>query len=141
MLLLRDVWTMHDLERCLVCPNEITEGEPSISITNNDDFLNDTLTGGGTAHRCNWMFLQHLEHQSTGVRNYKANLLDEHVTIKDPKIVSQTLTEKESEMQAVTPYRTIKRGEPAIRLKPTTFLSSTEAQRKRSIIHACRNLG
>ena len=106
---------MHDLERCLVCPNEITEGEPSISIIDNDDFFNDILTVGDTAHRCNWMFLQHLEHRSTGVRNYKANHQDEHVTIKDPKIVSQTLTEKASEMQAVTPYRTIKRGEPHIR--------------------------
>ena len=50
-------------------------------------------------------------------------------------IVSQVLTEKVSEMQTVTPYKTIKRGEPPIRPKPTTFSSSTEAQRKRSIIH------
>ncbi|KAL7406316.1 hypothetical protein ABVT39_017681 [Epinephelus coioides] len=44
LLLLRDVWTMHDLEQCSVCPNEIAEGEPSIGIIDNDDFLNDTLT-------------------------------------------------------------------------------------------------
>ncbi len=49
VLLLRDVWTMHDLKRCSVCPDEIAEGEASISIIDNDDFLNDTLTGGGTA--------------------------------------------------------------------------------------------
>ena len=61
MLLLCDVWAMHDLELCSVCPDEIAEGELSISIIDNDDFLNDTLTGGGTAHRCNWMFLQRLE--------------------------------------------------------------------------------
>ncbi|KAK1904194.1 Serine/threonine-protein kinase ATG1 [Dissostichus eleginoides] len=61
VLLLRDVWTMHDLERCSVCPAEIAEGEPSISIIDNDDFRNDTLTGGGTSHRCNWMFLQREE--------------------------------------------------------------------------------
>lgn len=73
MLLLRDVWTMHDLERCSVCPDEIAEGEASISIIDNDDFLNDTLTGGGTAHRCNWMFLQCLERRSTGVQEYEAN--------------------------------------------------------------------
>jgi len=60
VLFLRDLWTMHDLERCSVCPDEITEGEPSISIIDNDDFNNDTLTGGGTAHRCNWMFLQRI---------------------------------------------------------------------------------
>ena len=57
MLLLHDVWTMHDLKRCSVCPYEIAEKVPSISIIDNDDFRNDTLTGGGTAHRTNWMFL------------------------------------------------------------------------------------
>ncbi len=119
-------------ERCAVCPDEIAEGQSSISIIDNDDFLNDTLTGGGTAHRCNWMFLQRLECQGMEVRENEANI---HVQIKDPKTVSRVLTEKVSEMQTVTPYRTIKRGEPPIRPKPTTFSSSTEAQRKRSIIH------
>ena len=111
VLLLRDVWTMPDLERRLVCPNEITEGEPSISIIDNDDFLNDILPGGDTEHSCNLMFLQHLEHHSTGAWNYKATHQDEHVTIKNLKIVSQTLTEKASEMQAGTPHRTFKHGE------------------------------
>ena len=50
---------MHDLEQYSVCSDE---GEPSISIIDNDDFSNDTLTGGSTAHRCNWMFLRHLKH-------------------------------------------------------------------------------
>ena len=63
VLLLHDVWTMHDLEPCLMCPNEITEGEPSISIIDSDDFLNDILTGGDTKHSCNLMVLQHLEHR------------------------------------------------------------------------------
>ncbi|KAJ3580968.1 hypothetical protein NHX12_017231, partial [Muraenolepis orangiensis] len=67
---------------------------------------------------------------------YEANIQDEHVRINDAKTVSRALTEKVPEMQAVTPYRTIKRGEPPIRPKPTTFSSSTEPQRKRSIIHA-----
>ena len=39
-------------------------------------------------------------------------------------------------MQAVTPYRTIQRGEPPTRPMPATFSSSTELQGKRSIIHA-----
>ena len=88
---------MHDLERCSVCPNEIAEGEPSISIIDNDDFLNDTLTGGGTAHRCNWMFLQRLERRSTGVQEHEVNT---PLCIKD---VSQALTWKASEMQTVAP--------------------------------------
>ena len=85
VLLLRDVWTMHDLEHC-----SVAEGEPRISIINNDDFVNDALTGGGTAHRCNWMSLQRLERL---VQEYKANIQDEHARIKDTKTVSQALTE------------------------------------------------
>ena len=89
----RDLWAMHDLERCSVCPDKITEGEPSISIINNDDFNNDTLTGGGTAHRCNWMFLQRLERL---VPLYQAHIQDEQEHIKDAKTVSQALTHKAS---------------------------------------------
>lgn len=135
VLLLHDVWTMHDLEQCLVCPDEIAEGQPSISIIDND-FLNDTLTGGGTAHRFNWMFLQRLERL---VRENKANIHDDNARIKDVKTVSQALNEKASKMQTIIPYRTIKHGEPPIRPKPTTFSSGTEPQRKRSIIHADLN--
>ena len=58
--ILRDAWTLHDLDRCSVCPDAIAEGQPSISIIDNDDFHSDTLTGGRTSHRCNWMFLQRL---------------------------------------------------------------------------------
>ena len=133
VLLLRDVWTLHDLERCSVCPDEIADAVPSISIIDNDDFLNDTLTGGGTAHRCNWMFLQRLEHL---VPKDNASTDDEQVRISDAKTVTQALTEKASEMQTVTPYRTIMRGEPAIRPKPVSYSSSTKPQRKRSIIHS-----
>jgi len=32
VVFLRDIWTMHDLEQCFVCSDEINEGEPSISI-------------------------------------------------------------------------------------------------------------
>lgn len=126
VLLLRDVWAMHDLERC----SEITEGVPSISIIDNDDFRNDTLTGGGTSHRTNWMFLQRL------LRHVQAesNIQDEYSREKDAKTVSQALTQKASEMQTVMPYRTFKRGEPSIRSKPPTFSSSTEPQRKRQIL-------
>ena len=53
----------------------------------------------------------------------------------------QALTDKVSEMQAVMPYRTIQRGEPPIRPKPAMFSSSTETQRKQSIIHALAHAG
>ena len=67
VFLLCDVWTMHDLKRCSVCPVEIVEEKTSISIIDNDAFLNDTLTGEGTTHCCNWMFLQCVQHRRIGV--------------------------------------------------------------------------
>ena len=132
VLILRDAWTLHDLDRS-VCPDAIAEGQPSISIIDNDDFLSDTLIGGGTSHRCNWMFLQRLEQH---VLEYEANVQELHSRIKDVKTMSLALSEKMSEMQAVTPYKTTKRGEPPIRPEPATFSASTEPQQKRSIIHA-----
>ena len=124
---------MHDLECCSVCPDEITEGHPSISIIDNDDFHNDTLTGGGAAHRCNWMFLQ----QAKGLaRVYDQNIENQHEYIRDAKNVSQKLSEKASEMQGVTPYRTIQHGEPPICPMPPTCSASTEPQHKQSIIRA-----
>ena len=79
---------MHDLEWCLVCPDEIAEGEPSIRFNDNDDILNDTLTGLG-----NWMFPQRLERL---IQKYVANLQDDHAHIKDAKAVWQALTEEAS---------------------------------------------
>jgi len=70
-----------------ICPDKITEGEPSISIIDNDDFTNNTLTGGGTAHHCNWMFLQCVERL---VPEYEANIQDEQARIKDTKTVTGT---------------------------------------------------
>ena len=79
------------------------------------------------------MFLQRLERL---VQEYETNIQDEHARIKDAKTVSQAMTEKASELQAVMSYRTIQRGEPPTRPMPATFSSSTEPQRKRNIIHA-----
>jgi len=135
VLFLRDIWTMHDLEQCSVCSDEINKGEPSISIIDNDDFSSDTLTGGGTAHRCNWMFLQHLKHCNSQLQEIEASLDDVAMHIQDAKFVSQLLSERASEMQTVIPYKTTKCGEPSIFPEPTTFSSSTNPQRKQSIIH------
>ena len=43
VLLLHDVWTMHDLSRCSICPDAIAGKVPSISIIDNDDFRNDQM--------------------------------------------------------------------------------------------------
>ena len=100
VLLLHDVWTMHDLNRSSVCPDEIAGKVPSISIIDDDDFRNDTLTGGGTAHRTNWMFLQRIEHQSIEVQS---NIRDVPPQKEDLKTLAQVLTQKASDMQVVTP--------------------------------------
>ena len=64
------------------------------------------------------------------------NIQDEHARVKDVKTVSRVLTEKASEMQEVTPYGIMNRGEPHIRPEPIMFSSSTEPQRKWSVTHA-----
>ena len=46
VLLLKDAWAVHDLQLCSDCPNEIAEDKPGVIIVYNDDFQNDTLTGG-----------------------------------------------------------------------------------------------
>ena len=48
VLLLRDAWAVHDLQLCTDCPNEIIDDMPGVIIMDNDDFRNDTLTGGNT---------------------------------------------------------------------------------------------
>jgi hypothetical protein len=104
VLLLRDFWTMQDLEQCSICPDRISEGKPSISIIDNDDFNNDTLTGGGTAHRTNWTFMQRLARL---VSENETHIQYDQEHIIDAKILSQALTEKVSKMQVVIPYKTI----------------------------------
>lgn len=133
--LLRDVWTMHDLKRYLLCPDEIAEGVPSIRIIDNDDFRSSTFKGGGTAYRFNRMFLQRIEYLAQ-----KEDASTEDKRINDTKNVSLALTVKAAEMQTFMPYRTIKIGEPVIRPKPATFSLRRESHRKQSIIHALARL-
>ncbi|KAJ3584789.1 hypothetical protein NHX12_015284, partial [Muraenolepis orangiensis] len=64
---------------------------------------------------------------------YEANIQDEHVRINDAKTVSRALTEKVPEMQAVTPYRTIKRvGHPVYVL--ITLLKAENPNKYRDIV-------
>ena len=73
---------MHDLERC----SEITEGVPSCHLLHNfidnDDFRNDTLTGGGISHRIKWMLLQRLGRHVQS----ESNIHDECAREKDAKL-------------------------------------------------------
>ena len=80
------------------------------------------------------LFLQCLEHHSTGVQEHEANIQDEHAHINETKTVSQALNEMATEMQVATPYRTIKLDEPPICPEPTTFSSSTESLNARGAL-------
>ena len=66
VLLLRDAWAVHDLQLCSDCPNEIAEDKPGIIIVDNDDFQNDTLTGGNTSHCTNVMYVQRVSLENHG---------------------------------------------------------------------------
>ena len=107
---LRDVWALHDLQRAENCPVEIAEGKPGISIIDNDDFQNDTLTGGGTSHRTNWLMIQ-----KEACRLIEEEQSDRPANARETSIV---LNQIASEMQKVQPYKTLKRGEPPVRDKP-----------------------
>ena len=59
ILYLRDWWALCDLEIASICPPELGNDNPGIQIVDNDDFRNDILTGGGTSHLTNVMYIQH----------------------------------------------------------------------------------
>ena len=59
ILHLRDWWVLCDLENASICPPEPGTGKPGIQIVDNNDFRNYTLTGAGTSHRTNIMYIQH----------------------------------------------------------------------------------
>ena len=93
MLLLKDAWAVHDLQLCADCPNEIAEDKPGVIIVDNDNFQNDTLTGGNTSHRTNVMYVQ-----QANLENHSPQC-DERV--KDPKALSSTLNEIATGLQTM----------------------------------------
>ena len=44
-------WTIYDL-RSIPFPKEIANYYPGTAVMDNDDFKDDTLTGGDTSHAC-----------------------------------------------------------------------------------------
>ena len=61
ILYLRDWWALCDLDIASICQPELSNDLPSIQIVDNDDFCNDTLTGGGISHLTNVMYIQHTD--------------------------------------------------------------------------------
>ena len=127
VLLLKDAWAVHELQLCSDCPNEIAENKPGVIIVDNDDFQNDTLTGGNTSHRTNVMYLQQVSIEIHGLQ------CDERV--KDAKTLSSTLKELATGRQSHGQYITSKRGEPAVSNRIQACVGSTEPHRKRCAIH------
>ncbi|MES9882370.1 MAG: hypothetical protein ABW185_15975 [Sedimenticola sp.] len=128
VLLLRDAWAVHDIQLCTDCPSEIAEDIPGVVIVDNDDFRNDTLTGGDTSHRTNVMYVQSVSQE------YHDPQCSERV--KDAKALSSTLKEITSDMQTHDRYVTHKRGEPPVSDRIPSEVRSTEPQRRRNVIHA-----
>ncbi len=121
---LYDSWARIDLHQNAICPKEIAEGIPGTGILDNDDFKEDTLTGGNTSHRTNVMFVQ---------PQYLQPLHDEptpspSTSEKDVKIMCE-------ELHTIVPYKTYKRGVPAVREEIVTDPESTSPQSRRSLIH------
>ena len=119
---------MHDLQLCAECPNEIAENTPGVIIVDNDDFQNDTLTGGDTSHRTNVMYVQPLTLELHGSGDGER--------IKKGKVLSSKLKEIAEDMTSHERYITRKRGEPVVCDRVQLKLRSTEIQRKRFLIHA-----
>ncbi len=128
VLLLRDAWAVHDLQLCTDCPNEITEDMPGVIIVDNDDFQNDTQTGGNISHRTNVMYVQQV------TLEYHGPQCGERV--KHAKALLSTLKEIATGMLTHDHYITYKRGEPPVSDKVQPALGDIEPQRKRNVIHA-----
>ena len=128
VLLLRDAWAVHDMELCNECPHEIAESTPGVIVVDNDDFRNDTLTGGDTSHRTNVMYVQplSLEHRD----------LQSGERVKARNVLSSKIKETTSDMTAHNRYITHRRGEPPVSDRVQSKASGTESLRKRCVIHA-----
>ena len=136
VLMLRDFWVVNDLKHSLNCPFELAEGKPTIAVVDNDDFKTDTLTGAGQPHRTNVMFVQPESFDNHSSESTKDRPVPSATLAST---LSASLKELGSQMQQITPYKTVKRGEPPVRKEPDRNednTSDTCAQRTRSVIHA-----
>ena len=61
-------WTNQEITNH-ICPPEIADNFPAVAVMDNDDFKDDTLTGAGTSHRTNVMFVQNEHMENKSVQN------------------------------------------------------------------------
>jgi len=100
---------------------------PGTAVMDNDDFKDDTLTGAGTSHRTNVMFVQPYDLVNT--------TSDPHLCLDIP--TSNVMKKLCADQHVLHPYKTVLRGTPSIR--PEADISApidTEPQRKRGLIHS-----
>lgn len=127
VLLLHDAWAAHDLQLSSICPHELAMGKPGITIVDNDDFNNGTLTSAGTSHHTNVMYIQE---ESLEVLHRDASEWE-----TDAKQLSQILEDLANEVRHVESHETTqKQAEPPVR-EERDHDSSTETQTIRSVIH------
>lgn len=102
-----------------------------VCILDNDDFKDDTLTGADTSHRTNVMFVQ--PDDVTSMDSEEGRPILQLTKSEDLKDLS-TLQHK------IHPYKTVKRGQPAVRQEIDISLQTSDEQRKRGVMHVLARL-
>ena len=73
------------------CPNNITKDVPAVAIVDNDDFMEDCLTGGDTSHYTNLLMAQLQPANQDTEQNLSATTKNyfKHLTIPKPSVRKQ----------------------------------------------------
>eukprot|EP00794_Sanderia_malayensis_P000931 gene931-241_t len=124
-------WAKFELKTDEGCPEEIASNVPGTVILDNDDFQDDTLTGAGTSHRTNVMFVQP-ENTTNVICNENRPKLSLTKSLDVEKIIA--------EQNRLLPYKTFKRGVPEVRKHIDVTPTDTKKQRARGIIHSLTRL-
>lgn len=134
VLELYNAWAKHEIDNDFDSLRELSNGKPGVAITDNDDFRDDTLTGAGTSHRTNLMWVQSEKNLSL----LPAETDTENVAIDRPQ--KGELESYAMNLHKVNPYKTSISGRPEIRPAIDISLPTTTDQRVRSTIHALARL-
>ena len=123
---LESTWAYHENQVSQVCPKELAYGYPGIAVIDDDDFREDTLTGGRTSHRTNMMFVQPVK-LVMSVESQEALIIP----------TKKQRTEMAASQTSVEAYHTHRRGNPLPHPEyNTTLHDDTQLQRNRWFAHA-----
>lgn len=131
VLNLYESWAKSGLDETHGLLRELAEDYPGCAITDNDDFKDDTVTGAGTSHRTNLMFVQklHLIRPITRIGTERLKLVS-----------SSELKQLSDRRNEINPYRTMRPGLPPIREQINTDEIGLGKQRNRMMIHTILRL-